>query len=52
VVWCGGAKGWRNATSGQVTGTISVVALSFIVHEPSGIMEVVSDRSRASRRLM
>ena len=38
--------------SGHVTGIISVVALSFIVHEPSGIIDVVSDRSFAWRRLM
>jgi hypothetical protein len=29
-----------------VTGSISAAALSFIVHEPSGIIEFVSDRSR------
>ena len=29
------------ANSGQVTGSISVVALSFIVHEPSGIIDAV-----------
>ena len=33
-----GAKGCRVANSGQVIGSIAVVALSFIVHEPSGIM--------------
>ena len=33
-----GANGCRSANSGQVIGSISVVALSFIVHEPSGIM--------------
>jgi hypothetical protein len=32
--------------SGQVTGIISLVALSFIVQEPSGIIEWVSERSR------
>jgi len=36
--------------SGQLTGNISQVALSFIVQEPSGIIECVSDRSRDSRR--
>jgi hypothetical protein len=40
------------ASSGQVTGTISEVALSFIVHEPSGIIERVIERSRASSRRM
>ena len=34
------------ASSGQLTGSISVAALSFIVHEPSGII----DRSRAMSR--
>ncbi|MEZ6210113.1 MAG: hypothetical protein R3B46_02535 [Phycisphaerales bacterium] len=32
--------------SGQVTGIISVVALSFMVQEPSGIMASASERSR------
>ena len=32
--------------SGHVIGIISEVALSFIVHEPSGIIECVSERSR------
>ena len=43
----GGAKGWTSANSGQVTGSISAVAFSFIVQEPSGIIEVVSERSRS-----
>ncbi len=34
------------ANSGQVTGSISEVALSFIVHDPSGIIELASERSR------
>src|SRR5256885_5583061 len=38
-----GANGCIRENSGQVTGNISLVALSFIVHEPSGIMLVVSD---------
>jgi hypothetical protein len=29
-----------------VIGSISAAALSFIVHDPSGIIEVVSERSR------
>src|SRR3984957_9835469 len=33
-----GAKGCRRANSGQVIGSISAAALSFIVQEPSGIM--------------
>ena len=45
-----GAKGWRWAHSGQVTASISAVALSFIVHDPSGIMLVVSERSFDSSR--
>ena len=32
----------------QVTGTISAVAFSFIVQEPSEIIECTSDRSRDS----
>ena len=47
-----GANGCSRLNSGQLTGIISVVALSFIVQEPSGIMALVSDRSRASSRLM
>ena len=39
----GGANGCRAANPGQVIGSISAAAFSFIVHEPSGIM----DRSRA-----
>jgi hypothetical protein len=48
----GGANGCSPATSGQVTGSISTVAFSFMVHEPSGIMEWVSDRSRDSSMRM
>jgi hypothetical protein len=33
-------------------GNISALALSFMVQEPKGIIEVVSDRSRPSSRLM
>ena len=36
--------------SGQLIGSISLVALSFIVHEPSGIIDEVSERARVSRR--
>ena len=49
-VWDNGAKGWSRANSGQVTGSISAVPLSFIVQEPSGIMDVVNDKSRLSSR--
>ena len=38
------------ANSFQVMGIISEVALSFMVHEPSAIMECTSDRSLASSR--
>jgi hypothetical protein len=47
----GGAKGCMSANSGQVTGIISLVALSFMVHEPSEIIEWSSARSRFCRRL-
>jgi hypothetical protein len=46
LVWSAGAKGCIAPNSGHVTGIISLVALSFIVHEPSGIMLCASDRSR------
>ena len=45
-----GANGCRSANSGHVIGTISVVALSFIVHEPSGIIVRSRARSRSARR--
>jgi hypothetical protein len=44
-VWLGGAKGCMLANSGHVTGIISEVALSFMVQDPSEIMEVLRDRS-------
>merc|ERR1719323_712371 len=43
--WLGGAKGWRLAIWGHVTGIISVVELSFMVQDPRGIMEWTIDRS-------
>ena len=43
-----GANGWTRANSGHVIGTISAVALSFIVHEPSGIIVRSSARSRSA----
>src|SRR3954469_8836315 len=52
AAWSRGANGWSRLNSRQLTGIISVVALSFIVQEPSGIMAEVSERSRASSRLM
>ena len=36
----------------HVMGIISAVALSFIVHEPSGIIECTSETSRSSRERM
>jgi hypothetical protein len=38
--------------SGHVTGNISLVALSFIVHEPREIIEWQRERSFVSSRLM
>ena len=38
--------------SGQVTGSISEAAFSFMVHEPKGIIEWQSERSRDSSRLI
>ena len=49
-VWLVGANGCRFANSGQLMATISVVALSFIVQEPSGIMPRSSAKSRSARR--
>jgi len=46
-----GAKGCRRLKPRHVIGIISVVALSFIVQEPSGIIAAVKDRSRSSSRL-
>ena len=40
------------ASSGQLTGSISVAALSFIVHEPSGIIDRSRAMSRFTRRRM
>jgi hypothetical protein len=44
-----GAKGWMEANSGQVIGSISTAALSFIVHDPSGIIVRSSARSRSAK---
>ena len=50
---CGsGAKGWMLPNSVQLSGSISVAALSFMVHEPSGIMLWVRDMSRLSSFLI
>ena len=43
--WSAGTNGWSPATSGQPSGSISAVALSFMVHEPSAIIERSSARS-------
>ncbi len=43
-----GAKGWMVANSGHVIGSISMAELSFIVHEPSGIIVRSSARSRSA----
>ena len=45
-----GANGCSAPNSGHVTGSISDVALSFIVHDPSGIIARSSARSRSARR--
>ena len=47
-----GANGCSFPNCGQVTGTISAVAFSFIVQDPSAIIEWVSDRSRDSSNRM
>ena len=45
-----GANGCRRLSSGQVIGNISAAAFSFMVQEPSGIMDVANERSRDSSR--
>ena len=50
---CGGSEDSTaevSSNSGQVTGSISVVELSFIVHEPSGIMPRSRAKSRSESR--
>ena len=47
----GGHEGCSEATSGQLSGIISEVALSFMVQEPSAIIDSLSARSLDSRRL-
>src|ERR1017187_8874187 len=46
------AKGGSLENSGHETGNISFAALSFMVHEPSEIIDWQSVRSLASSRLM
>ena len=50
AAWSSGANGWMRPNSGHVIGIISAVALSFIVHEPSGIIVRSSARSRSASR--
>ena len=45
-----GANGCSPANSGHVIASISAAALSFIVHEPSGIIERSSAMSRSASR--
>ena len=47
-----GAKGCMRLNSGQLIATISVVALSFMVQEPSGIMARFRAMSLSSKRRM
>ena len=47
-----GAYGCSPANSGQVTASISAVALSFIVQEPSGIIVRSRARSMSDSRRM
>ena len=48
----GGTNGCRRENSGHVTGNISVAAFSFIVQEPSGIIDVSRPMSLRSRLRM
>ena len=48
--WAAGANGCSPANSGQVMASISAAALSFIVHDPSGIIERSSAMSRSASR--
>ncbi|MNO96901.1 hypothetical protein D3C76_885920 [compost metagenome] len=45
-----GANGCKAPNSGQVTGIISLAALSFMVHEPRAIMVRSRARSLSARR--
>ena len=47
--WCSGTKGWIEHSCGHDTGASSDTELSFIVHEPSGIIEWFSAMSLRSR---
>ena len=48
--WSAGANGCRSANSGQLTGSISAAAFSFMVQEPSGIMDRSSAMSMSASR--
>jgi hypothetical protein len=50
--WSGGTNGCRRENSGHVIGSISAAAFSFIVHEPSGIIDVSRPMSRLSSARM
>ena len=50
--WSGGQNGCNSANAAQVMGISSVAALSFMVHDPSGIMAWVKLRSLFSSFLM
>jgi hypothetical protein len=45
-----GVNGCRFANCDQVIGSISAAALSFIVHEPSGIIDRSSAMSKSASR--
>jgi hypothetical protein len=45
AVWSLGAKGWIVEKPGQVMGAISTAALSYMVHDPKGI--IVRSRARS-----
>ncbi len=50
--WSGGQNGCKSLNSGHVMGVNSVAALSFMVHEPSGIIPCIKDKSLFSSSLM
>ena len=47
-----GTNGWIDKNPGKVIGSIAEAGLSFIVHEPSGIMECVRLISLRAKRCM
>ncbi len=48
--WSAGANGCSPANSGQLIASISAAAFSFMVQEPSGIIERSSAMSRSASR--